>query len=126
MNYKSENNPFWVRRAFWIAVFVCLWVGSLILGITGAIPYGGGGAAIRLWAALTWLFVLWLAFRVVRALLSPFFRSSIGKTTESDADVVPESGSPKSSEEMAMCKHCHTETPLTDPNCAWCGEILKN
>lgn len=115
-----------MRRAFWIVLYVCLWIGSLILGIAGAIPYGGGGGAIQLWAALTWLFVIWLAFLVVRALLTPVFRSSIGKTTESDPDDGPALGNRKSSEAMAMCKHCHTEISLTDPNCAWCGERLEN
>lgn len=116
----SKHNTFWMRRTFWIVLYACLWIGSLIVGIAGAIPYGGGGGAIQLWIALTWLLILWIAFLLVRALLSPIFRLLVGKTTEPNVNV------DESSEAVAMCKHCHTETPLTEPYCAWCGKKLEN
>lgn len=126
MNEESDHSPFWMRRTFWIVLYFCLWIGSLIVGIAGAIPYGGGGGAIQLWAALTWLLILWVAFLIARALLAPIFHLLIGKATESIVDTGAAIENRQSVDAVAMCKHCHTETPLTDPYCAWCGERLEN
>lgn len=127
MKRESDHNPFWMRRTFWIVLYFCFWIGSLIVSIADAIPYGGsGGGAIKLWIALTGLFIFWVAFLIVRALLAPIFHLLVGHATESIVNTGAEIENQQSVGAVAMCKHCHTETPLTDPYCAWCGERFEH
>lgn len=115
---KEVNTPIWMNRWLWITLFSIAWVGSLIGTVGNAIPYGGGGDMVRLWAALTWIAVFWIGFQLFRALISLIWRPS--QTHPVNAAVQP------STEPMIMCTYCNTETPVQNLSCIWCNKRLND
>lgn len=113
-DFPSERKS--VRRVFVVLPLVLLWIGSLVLGVGGAIPYGGSNGALDLFFALTWLFFGWVAFSIASAIVRSFLKAPARE--EDDAAKTPESV-------MVVCAQCRAETPLEESTCIWCEHPLN-
>jgi hypothetical protein len=101
-----------VRPAFWLLPLVLLWIASLVLGVGGAVPYGGSNGFLDLFFTLIWAAILYIAYRLARWLLAPLLRLMPLQPTVDDE-------TPR--DPMVVCPACQTETPANDPVCQWCG-----
>lgn len=72
---KPQQKAPRVRPAFWLLPLVVLWLVSGLLGIGGALPYGGSNGFLGVFLALTWAAILYAAYRVLGWVMAPLLRS---------------------------------------------------
>lgn len=114
---KPQQKAPRVRPAFWLLPLVVLWLVSGLLGIGGALPYGGSNGFLGVFLALTWAAILYAAYRVLGWVMAPLLRSIPRPESKADEERV--------AEPMVHCPACQTETPASDPVCQWCGRSSR-
>ena len=113
---KREKKAPLVTTGFWVLLLGLLWIGSLIFGLAGAIPYGGGNGALVITAFITWGVIFWVVYQVLGSLFGPILRSKFPEIEASDKAI---------SEPTIICPHCRAETSPKNATCAWCDRPLN-
>lgn len=123
---NSKTGGFVIQKFLFFLLFLIVWLGLWLLGIAGAMPYGGTNAPLKLAIAITWGVLIWVGFKLLSALSGFFIRPSqeanvvAGDAALSRAKTV----AAETEQPMILCPNCNTETNANEKLCMWCSKVV--